>query len=458
MLQVSTAIIDLRFDQPDRTTDGLLVNGFANVSRMIDRIADTGFTHVTFGMNVPVNIETGLVDLYDDTPGVWNPNKSPATDLWRLVDYAKSKGLGVYLSPQIVDHTNDYAITTDTRLGNGVTWDTVFASVAQYYGQLADLAQQHRVDAMYVGGLQHGLVTEQYRPQWQQIVDAIRAEFSGQLIHNYFYNGTSVVWDMVDIQSLWIYATLSREPLRTIDSIYQEYFGVDADTPRAVVDVVREQRQTYQKPVILEHSPINAGDQFIGDSTLLGNFYENGELPGSVIDHGRQAARHAAFIKLVKEELKNDVVGLSVAEYAPWQTADWLVDPAKDNPWQQFVSMAFGVQRSPQAERWISVMLHDGDFIDVGASDGVFRQRDLRKQAPVVMQQHDLLDLTELAQDLDLDLTWFARAPGRRVDATGAVWERGNVIYVSTDRDSAAEWWCKVVGVKDVTYDDLWVG
>lgn len=462
MSQISTAIIDLRFDQSDRTPDGLLVNGFANVSRVIDRIAETGFTHVTFGVNAPVNVDTGLVDLYDDRPGAYNPNKSLPRDLWQLVDYAKSKGLGVYINPQIVDHTNDYHITGDTRFGAGVSVDRVFQSLSQYFGEVAARAQTHKVDGIYVGGLQHGLVTEGYRSQWQMLVDGVRANFSGQLIHHYFYDGDSVVWDMVDVSSLWIHRILSREPLIAVQDIHREYFSVDSDTPRAVVDVVRDHAQAHNKPVILEHAPINASDRFIGESLTLGQFYETGELLPelSTLNHARQAARHAAFIQLVREDLASDVLGLSISEYAPWQMADWLVDPAKANQlWQVFVSQGSGIQHSPQAEKWISVALNDGDIVNVGVETGVSRVRDLRRAPAIQAQEEDLLDLTGLAQDLDLDLWWSgSRAPGRKEDATGAVWERGNVIYVSTDRDQKAEWWARVVGVRDLDQDDFWLG
>lgn len=99
------------------------------------------------------------------------------------------------------------------------------------------------------------------------------------------------------------------------------------------------------------------------------------------------------------------------------------------------------------------------DVIDVGVENGVTRVRDLRRAPAIQAQEEDLLDLTGLAQDLDLDLWWSGdRAPGRKVDATGAVWERGNVIYVSTDRDQKAEWWARVVGVRDLDQDDFWLG
>ena len=87
------------------------------------------------------------------------------------------------------------------------------------------------------------------------------------------------------------------------------------------------------------------------------------------------------------------------------------------------------------------------------------RFKDLRRSKGVEIDNGDVLDMTALEQDLGIDL-WFSgdRAPTRKVDATGAVWERGNVIYVSTDRDTQPEWWCRVVGVRDVDGDNFWFG
>ena len=98
-------------------------------------------------------------------------------------------------------------------------------------------------------------------------------------------------------------------------------------------------------------------------------------------------------------------------------------------------------------------------LVDVNRSDGVTRFKDLRRSKGVEINNDDVLDMTVLEQDLGIDL-WFSgnRAPGWRTDATGAVWERGNVIYVSTDRDNQAEWWCRVVGVQDVDGDNFWFG
>jgi hypothetical protein len=115
--------------------------------------------------------------------------------------------------------------------------------------------------------------------------------------------------------------------------------------------------------------------------------------------------------------------------------------------------------------RWAStedttnLVVDQANRVYVDFSDGVTRARDLRRAPAIQAQEDDLLDLTGLAQDLDLDLWWSGnRAPGRKVDATGAVWERGNVIYVSTDRDQKAEWWARVVGVRDLDQDDFWLG
>jgi hypothetical protein len=462
MSQIATAIIDLRRDHPNMfTPDRLLVNGFTNVARVVDRVVESGFTHVTFAVNAPINVDTGNIDLFDEQAHAGDRDKSLAKDLWQLTDYAKSKGLKVYINPALVDHTNDRWITKNTVFGAGFTHAQMFDSFSQYMGELAAKSQQHGVSGIYIGGLNHGLVSEEFRPQWQKVIDAVRAGFSGDLVHKYFYNSQSVLWDMVDVKSLWIHSTLSRQVLTGIDEIYREYFGVDSDTPRAIVDVIREHMLQSNKSVIIEHSPINAGDTFVGDNFQLSSFFNTGSVNTSLfeINHERQASRHAASIKLVNEEFQGQI-GISVAEYSPWQMADWLVNPQHaNNPWQVYANLGFNILRSPRAEKWIEVYLDGGDIMGLDVTDGVTRFKDLRRAPAIDMDDRDVLDMTVLEQDLGIDL-WFSgdRAPTRNVDATGAVWERGNVIFVSTDRDTQPEWWCRVVGVRDVDGDNFWFG
>jgi hypothetical protein len=95
----------------------------------------------------------------------------------------------------------------------------------------------------------------------------------------------------------------------------------------------------------------------------------------------------------------------------------------------------------------------------VGLANGVTRLKDLRRAPAIKLSGDKVLDFTDMEQDLNFDL-WFngGRAPSRKIDATGAVWESNNVIYVSTDRDNKAEWWARVVGVRDLDGDDFWFG
>ena len=72
-----SAIVDMRFEQPnDFTADGKLVNSYEAVASVINKIDCVGFDTVVFQTNIPIDIATGKLELYDSRPGAFNPDKN----------------------------------------------------------------------------------------------------------------------------------------------------------------------------------------------------------------------------------------------------------------------------------------------------------------------------------------------------------------------------------------------
>ncbi len=84
--------------------------------------------------------------------------------------------------------------------------------------------------------------------------------------------------------------------------------------------------------------------------------------------------------------------------------------------------------------------------------------RSAKKSAGFFVSEDDVIDLSGLAENLEQDLWWFARAPQKKVDATGAVWFKKGMLYVSTDADNKPELFAKIVGVKTLAPEDLILG
>jgi hypothetical protein len=112
-----SAIMDMRFEQPnDFTADGKLVASFDAVNQVIDKIDCVGFNTIVFQTNIPIDVKTGNLELYDSSPVAYNRDKNIPKDFWRLVKYSKDRGLRVFIKAIPVNHINDEIICP------GCTW------------------------------------------------------------------------------------------------------------------------------------------------------------------------------------------------------------------------------------------------------------------------------------------------------------------------------------------------
>lgn len=353
----STTSVDLRFDQSDRTVNGHLVNSLEAVKPVIDRIKANGFDAVTLQTNIPIDVKTGAIDLWAEELQ-YNQDKSIPDDYWKIVDYAKSIGLQVIVKAEIVNSLNDGWINQGTNLGNNWSWTKFFESVTNYEASLSLLAQQHKVDGFYVGYNNNGITGENFRSQWQHIVDVVRQNFKGSLLYSADYNQKSVVWDMVDIVGICANPVLSTTALTDVEEIISRYSVAEAGYRSNIVEAFNSIYQQYKKPIIYDGLSIQAGDKVIGDmynNQLWNSLFTTGSVDNSrfELNYDRQVLRYKAALELIANELRETVDAISVGEYSPWQSANWIVNNAT-SPWGLYSQLGINLLNSPKTEALFS--------------------------------------------------------------------------------------------------------
>lgn len=277
---VKNAYLDWRFDQPnDFNLLGQNVASLAAVKPMIAQIKADGFTGLVLNTNVPIDPKTGKLMLYDSTPGAYNPDKNLPKDTWAVVNFARKSGLAVSINFNIVNYHDDSAITTSS-VGSGFSADTFFKDVAAYESKIAATAKKNGVGVIGIGVCQSGFESNQYKDQWQTVVDSIHKNFSGKLSYTTGAADTPI-WSMVDI----------------IGALGWDY-------PDDALGRMNSLKDLYHKPVYVDGITAGGGDM---QATNIKNI-----LKAAIVDH------------------KNDLDGLSFHEFASWKHANWLVNPQND--------------------------------------------------------------------------------------------------------------------------------
>jgi hypothetical protein len=284
---VKNAFLDWRFDQPnDFNLLGQNVASLAAVKPIISQIKTDGFNGLVLNTNVPIDPKTGKLTLYDNIPGAFNTNKNLPKDTWAVVKYAKKMGLAVSINFNIVNYHDDSAITA-SAVGGGFSTDTFFKDVAAYESKIAKTAKANGVSVIGIGTFQNGFDTNDYKNQWQNVVTAIRKNYSGKLTYSSDSSDTPL-WSMVDIISLNARNNLNSK-----------------------LDSMNSLSDQYHKSVYMDGVFAGGGDSQRSNIIDI--------LKASVIDH------------------KNDLAGLSFYEFAPWQHAGWIENPQRDSD-KQFLA------------------------------------------------------------------------------------------------------------------------
>lgn len=318
-----SAIMDMRFEQIDYTSDGKLVAGYDNVSRVIDKIDCVGFDTIVFQTNIPIDVKTGNLELYDSSPVGYNRDKNIPKDFWRLVKYSKDRGLRVFIKAIPVNHINDVIICpgcTSSEFALPVTFSTTnfFNTLVSYQRVLATEAEKYKVDGFYIGTMNLGLDTTTYLANWDNVIAQIKTVYTGKLIYESCDRCTTPVWDRVDLVAVHVGSQVVKSSATTVTSIIN-----DTVVFNLIVDIQRI-ATLYRKPILLDTVSIGAtGKEYDYGSITSGQTPYTSLQP----DYALQAVKIATVFELIGSKLSKQVVGVQWSEYMPWSQADWIQKP-----------------------------------------------------------------------------------------------------------------------------------
>ena len=348
-----SAIVDMRFDQPnDFTADGKPVNSYEAVVSVINKIDCVGFDTVVFQTNIPIDIASGKLELYDSRPGAFNPDKNIPKDLWRLAEYAKNKGLKVFVKAIPVNHISDVTIcpgctSSEFVLPSTFSTTNFFNALFSYQTILASEAEKYKVDGFYVGVMNLGLDTAQYDADWDRVIAQVKTVYKGKLIYEACDRCTANVWNKVDIVAIHTSNIFEQAPYETIAGLL---------TDKSILNLVSDVQRIatlYQKPILLDTINIGAA----GKSTDLGAVI-SGAVPYTSLqpNYALQATKISAVFELLGTKFSNRVVGLQWSEYMPWSQATWIQNPTNDIAWRwhQVQFYGFDLLNNQPAQKTLS--------------------------------------------------------------------------------------------------------
>ena len=346
------AMVDWRFalqGTGSTTIAGLQTESLGALIPIINQIKQNGFNGISLTTNVPIDISTGALSFYDQTPGASNPIKSLPPDTWKVVDYAKSLGLNVQIQFNIVDHRNDHAITTSTALGANFSISNFYQSIQSYETQIGVIAQQHKVDAISVGTFNQGFDGDPYffrttsnnanpivtintgstsqsldlgvvKTAWQNVVNSLHSVFSGQLTYNTNVESRNYVWNLVDYINANISTSLSTSLIYDVNQLVSLYTANN-------LNKIQSLSSAYNKLISLSDIQIDASSKASNDQNRWNELLAGVNLSNVSPNYAEQAARIDGFFKFIHSKLESVVNGVSMFEFSPWIQASWIQNP-----------------------------------------------------------------------------------------------------------------------------------
>jgi hypothetical protein len=302
------ARIDYRYDTPKDQVDinGYHTTSFESVKPVVDNVKHIGFNGIVLLLQTPVNKDTGFI----------TTDKPIPKDTWKLVEYAKSQGLQVWLSLQIVDSVTDVLLTPDF---NKYTEQSMFNHIIEYQRKIAITAEQYKVQGIFISEGNYNLESYEHLFYWQQLISEIRKVYSGKLSYATFLMMPTSIWNHVDYASINMNSTLSKTPVYDLRSIVNLYFN-DAYNNNQI-QLIKNYHMVYGKKFILMTSP-TVTDTGVGDlpSTFWGNVINNvwTTLYAPQTDKQMQLLKIRAFMEVVNKHLLDVTDGIGFGEYDPW--------------------------------------------------------------------------------------------------------------------------------------------
>ena len=317
------ARIDYRYDTPASNKD---VNGYHTTSidslkLMIDKIKQIGFNGIILTLQTPINKDTGKIDYYATTD-----DKHIPKDTWKVVDYANSKGLKVWLSLQIVDSVTDTFLATDFTK---YTEQQLFNNIIAYQTEIATIAQQRNVYGIFISEGNYNLESYDHLFYWQQLINELRKVYKGKLSYATHLMEPTSIWNHVDYASVWLNGTLSKTPVYDLKSIVNLYsndaYGMNQ------VQRIKDFYMVYGKKFILTTAPavaddgVNSAPAQFWDSLVTGM---NSTVYTSYrTDTKMQLLKISAFLEMVSRDLINVTDGVGFTEFSPWLNHVGFADP-----------------------------------------------------------------------------------------------------------------------------------
>lgn len=319
-----SAIMDMRFEQGDRTADGKLVNSFDAVTRVIDKIDCVGFNTIVFQTNIPIDVKTGHLELYDSTPVAYNRDKNVPKDFWRLVKYSKDQGLRVFVKAIPVNHNTDVNICpgcVGSAFALPPTFSTTnfFNALVSYHRVLAVEAEKYKVDGFYIGAMNLGLDTTSYLANWDNVIAQIKTVYTGKLIYEACDRCTTQVWDRVDLVAVHVGSQVTKSTGTTLASVIN-----DTVVFNLIVDIQRI-ATLYRKPILIDTIMIGATGKDVDPSVV--------PWASQAPDYALQRTKIAAVFELLGSKFNSRVSGLQWSEYMPYGQAEWIQNPPHQIGW-----------------------------------------------------------------------------------------------------------------------------
>lgn len=341
------AVIDYRFDTPAGQFDinGNHTTSFATVKPMIDKSKAIGFTGILFTLQIPINVNTGMVSYYDEPPNV----KTLPKDLWKLVEYTKNNGMQVWLSLGMVNSKTDgWAPIKFDKF----TEQFLFNKLIEAERDIAITAQKYKVDGIYIGACNWGLESQEHVHYWKQLIDQLRIVYSGKLGYNTCIVTDTPIWNYVDYVSMMLVGSLSKTPVYDLKSIVDFYnkdmYGFDH------VTAIKQLHKKYGKKLILI-AGIKKADTGVGieppgfwDMMFTGAW----EQKSVQVDQRMYLLKTQAFIEMIHRNLADITDGIVFNEFAPWLEQVKFSNP--DNPVYIYYCCSWNLTHDPEIQKTLN--------------------------------------------------------------------------------------------------------
>uniref|UniRef100_UPI0037C0EC32 DUF4214 domain-containing protein n=1 Tax=Flavobacterium sp. TaxID=239 RepID=UPI0037C0EC32 len=331
----------------------------------VDRIKELGYSGVQLQTNVPINVNSGQIDLYDENAYEGTRDKSLPDDFWRIAAYASNLGLDVAVRAEPVDYINDAILNKWYGFGSGFSETEFFNSLVSYETALAAEAEKSGVDLFYIGALQGGFDEGRYLARWQEVIDSVRSVYSGDLAYLSHYEGYTPLWNLVDVLSINFDPLLSQAPSYDLQTIIDLYSDVET-VPGRVTDVVKaihDIAAKTDKPILLDDVRFDAGNDALGNYVdyfgMALNQVVNGQAPNVEL----QTLRIHAFFQMLKSQLQGVVDAIVTREYMPWMQSKWIVDAEGPfgSSFKQLSVNGFDLYNQPDAEKAYAYFIKTDD-------------------------------------------------------------------------------------------------